>query len=126
MTRQVDDALPLPHLPRDEDGPVFTAPWQAQAFAMAMALRDRGVFTWEEWGQRLNAEIAKAQAGGDPDHGDTYYRHWLAALEGLAIDKGTMDSSELADRQAAWERAARATPHGQPIELGAETSPAHD
>ena len=126
MIRQLADAPPLPHLPRDDEGPVFTAPWQAQAFAMAMALRDRGVFTWEEWGHRLNAEIAKAQAGGDPDHGDTYYRHWLAALEGLAVEKGTMVAGELADRRAAWERAARATPHGRPIELGAETRLAHD
>lgn len=112
--------IPLPDLPRDIDGPVFSAPWQAQAFAMAMALRDRGLFTWSEWAERLGQEIKKAQADGDPDEGDTYYRHWLAALEGLVVEKGAMLTDELSERRDAWDRAARATPHGKPIVLGAE------
>lgn len=112
--------IPLADLPRDLDGPVFSAPWQAQAFAMAMALRDRGLFTWSEWAERLGQEIKKAQADGDPDEGDTYYRHWLAALEGLVVEKGAMLTDELSERRDAWDRAARATPHGKPIVLGAE------
>ena len=73
----------VPGLPRDEGGPVFHEPWQAQAFAMTLALYKRGLFAWPEWAAALGAEIKRAQAAGDPDRGDTYYHHWLAALEQL-------------------------------------------
>ncbi len=71
----------LPDLPFDDDGPVFGEPWQAQAFAMTLALHERGVFTWTEWARTLSEAIRDAQASGDPDRGDTYYAHWLDALE---------------------------------------------
>ena len=107
----------VPGIPRDVDGPVFREPWEAQAFAMALALHTRGVFTWPEWAAALAAEIARAQAAGDPDTGDTYYRHWLAALERLVAEKGVTDAGSLARYRDAWDRAAERTPHGQPIEL---------
>lgn len=107
----------LPGLPRDEDGPVFEEPWQAQAFAMAVKLHERGVFTWKEWAAALAEEIRAAQAAGDPDTGATYYRHWLAALERLVVAKGIGTSGALEARKGAWDRAARATPHGSPILL---------
>jgi len=44
-------------LPRDDDGPVFREPWEAQAFAMALALHERGLFTWKEWAATLAEEI---------------------------------------------------------------------
>src|SRR5581483_9821992 len=78
----------IPSIPRDDDGPVFRAPWEAQAFAMALTLHDRGVFTWPEWAAALADEIKRAQAAGDPDTGETYYLHWLATLEGLVARKG--------------------------------------
>jgi nitrile hydratase accessory protein len=96
---------------------VFRAPWEAQAFAMAVRLHEAGHFTWTEWAERLAREIARARAAGDPDLGDTYYRHWLAALEALVTEKGLVRAEELARRRAEWDAAARATPHGQPIEL---------
>jgi nitrile hydratase accessory protein len=107
----------LPGIPRAADGPVFREPWEAQAFAMAVALHERGRFTWTEWAEALAAEIKAAQAAGDPDTGDTYYRHWLSALEKLVAAKALTDRAELEARRAQWDRAARATPHGQPIEL---------
>jgi nitrile hydratase accessory protein len=107
----------LPGIPRDAEGPVFREPWEAQAFAMAIALHERGFFTWSEWAAALAAEIKAAQAAGDPDTGETYYQHWLAALEKLADAKALADRDELATRRDQWDRAARATPHGQPIEL---------
>jgi nitrile hydratase accessory protein len=110
----------LPSLPRDEGGPVFREAWEAQAFAMAVALHERGVFTWPEWAEALSDEIRAAQQAGDPDLGDTYYRHWLAALERLVARKGVTSATELRHRAEAWDRAARATPHGQPIELAAD------
>jgi nitrile hydratase accessory protein len=115
-----DSPETIPGLPRDRDGPVFGAPWEAQAFAMALALHEAGLFTWGEWADTLGAEIRRAQAAGDPDHGDTYYRHWLAALERLVAEKGVADAGTLARYRNAWDNAADRTPHGQPIVLRAE------
>jgi nitrile hydratase accessory protein len=110
----------IPGLPRDADGPVFREPWEAQAFAMAVALEARGVFTWGEWAETLGAEIKAAQRAGDPDTGATYYHHWLAALERVLTAKGVTDRAMLARYHDAWDRAADRTPHGTPIELRAE------
>jgi nitrile hydratase accessory protein len=99
------------------DAPVFEAPWQAQAFAMTMALNERGLFTWSEWATALGAQIANAREVGDPDDGSTYYLHWLAALECLVVEKGVSTPGGLDARRGAWQRAALATPHGLPIVL---------
>jgi nitrile hydratase accessory protein len=112
-----DGPLDLPAIPRDAEGPVFGAPWEAQAFAMAVKLHEAGHFTWTEWAERLATEIAAARAAGDPDLGDTYYRHWLAALEKIVTEKGLLRAAELEVRKAEWDEAARTTPHGMPIEL---------
>jgi nitrile hydratase accessory protein len=107
----------LPALPRDEEGPVFKAPWEAQAFAMTLSLHTRGVFTWREWADILAAELAAAAARGAPDDGTHYYQHWLAALEKLVAAKQVVPDAELARRIDEWDAAARATPHGKPVEL---------
>jgi nitrile hydratase accessory protein len=107
----------VPGIPRDDEGPVFRAPWEAQAFAMALSLHERGVFTWKEWAETLGAEIKRAQAAGDPDTGETYYLHWLAALERLVAAKGLATSDLLHRYRDAWDHAADRTPHGHPIEL---------
>jgi nitrile hydratase accessory protein len=107
----------LPGIPRDGDGPVFREPWEAQAFAMALALHERGVFTWNEWAATLADEIKRAQAAGDPDTGETYYRHWLATLERLIAEKGVTTTATLHRYRDAWDHAADRTPHGMPIEL---------
>jgi nitrile hydratase accessory protein len=107
----------LPALPRNEEGPVFKAPWEAQAFAMTLSLHTRGVFTWREWADALAAELAAAAARGEPDDGSHYYEHWLAALEKLAAGKKLVAEQELERRVDEWDAAARATPHGKPIEL---------
>ena len=109
----------LPGLPRDDKGPVFRAPWEARAFAMALALHERGVYTWAEWAGALSAAIQSAQAQGDPDSGQTYYVHWLDALEHLVLAKGLGSSEQLHALEHAWEAAAARTPHGLPIELNA-------
>jgi len=107
-------------MPRDADGPVFRAPWEAQAFAMAVMLQEAGLFTWKEWAAVLHQEIARAQAAGDPDRGDTYYHHWLAALERMTSAKGVASPEQLERLRRAWEHAAERTPHGEPIVLSAE------
>lgn len=108
------------------DGPVFREPWEAQAFALVLALRDRGLFSAEEWADELGAEIKRAQSAGDPDTGGTYYRHWLSALERLIEAKGIATQQALARHRHAWRRAAERTPHGKPIELLAHDYEAHD
>ncbi|HXW47819.1 MAG TPA: nitrile hydratase accessory protein [Xanthobacteraceae bacterium] len=110
---QNDDA----RIPRNEHGPVFRAPWEAEAFALAVSLNQRGVFTWKEWATTLGDEIKKARAAGDPDTGETYYHHWLAALERILAEKGVTDSAALARTRDAWRRACARTPHGTAIEL---------
>jgi nitrile hydratase accessory protein len=113
-------AAAVPGIPRDADGPVFREPWEAQAFAMALALHARGLFSWNEWAASLADEIKRAQASGDPDTGETYYRHWLATLERLIAAKGVVTSDTLHRYRDAWDHAADRTPHGQPIELRLE------
>jgi nitrile hydratase accessory protein len=110
----------LPSIPRDDDGPVFREPWEAQAFAMALTLHARGLFSWTEWAATLADEIKRAQAGGDPDTGETYYRHWLATLERLVAAKGVASSETLHRYRDAWDHAADRTQHGSPIELRPE------
>ncbi|WP_027578356.1 nitrile hydratase accessory protein [Bradyrhizobium sp. Ai1a-2] len=107
-------------IPRDDEGPVFREPWEAQAFAMALTLHERGLFTWNEWAAALADQIKRAQADGDPDTGETYYRHWLATLEQLVAEKGVATAEALHHYRDAWDHAADRTPHGKPIELRPE------
>lgn len=101
----------LPTLPRDEGGPVFAEPWQAQAFALAVRLSAQGHFTWKEWTTALARELQ------EPDDGSRYYEHWVAALEKLVAEKGLADPASIAERKEAWADAYRHTPHGKPVEL---------
>jgi nitrile hydratase accessory protein len=115
-----EDSTPqLAGLPRDEQGPVFTEPWEARVFAMVLRLHQRGLFTWTEWADALAHEIRGARDAGDADLGDTYYYHWLRALEAMAARKGATSVDELARWGRAWAEAARRTPHGQAVELPA-------
>ena len=107
-------------VPRNGDGPVFRAPWEAEAFALAVSLRERGLFTWTEWAATLGDEIKKAQVAGDPDTGETYYQLWLATLERILAEKGVVERGVLARTRDAWQRACARTPHGAPIALRPE------
>jgi nitrile hydratase accessory protein len=107
----------LPQLLRDDSGPVFAEPWQAQAFALAVKLSEQGHFTWKEWAAALAHELQAAADRGEPDDGSRYYEHWLAALERLVTAKGLTDSSALVTRKHAWTDAYRNTPHGTPVAL---------
>jgi nitrile hydratase accessory protein len=107
----------LPRLPRDEGGPVFAEPWQAQAFALAVKLSEQGHFTWKEWAAALACELKAAADRGEPDDGSHYYEHWLATLERLVTARGLSDPEALLVRKEAWADAYRHTPHGKPVEL---------
>ena len=90
--------------------PVFAEPWQAQAFALTVALHARGVFTWNEWAAALGDRVKQAD-------GEAYYAAWLNALESLLAAKGLADGQTLGTLKAAWAEAYRHTPHGKPVEL---------
>ncbi len=107
----------LAGIARDGEGPVFREPWEAQSFAMALALYRAGLFQWHEWATMLAEQIKRAQGAGDPDTGRTYYRHWQAALERMIVERGLSDAHTIDRYRRAWKRAARRTPHGVPIEL---------
>jgi nitrile hydratase accessory protein len=108
---------------KHEDPPIFQAPWQASAFALALQLHERGLFTWPEWAEALSRRIAEAAADGAADQGERYYEHWLAALEDLVIAKGAGTSAGLQRYASAWDHAAHRTRHGQAIELNAGDFP---
>jgi len=114
--RAPDLALAAISIPRGDHGPVFPAPWAARAFALAVALNERGVFTWSEWSEALGAEVATLSDAADPE---AYWRAWLAALESLLAAKKVARSADLVKLREAWRDAAQRTPHGQPIELPA-------
>jgi nitrile hydratase accessory protein len=107
----------LPPLPRDEEGPVFAEPWQAQAFALAVKLSEQGHFTWKEWTTTLADGLKAAADRGEPDDGSRYYDHWVATLERLVVAKGLTDQEALVARKDAWTKAYRNTPHGSAVEL---------
>ncbi len=110
-----------PLLPRDDGGPVFAEPWQAQAFAMAVQLSADGHFTWTEWTRALGEQLQAAVKRCEPDDGSRYFEHWITALEQLATDKKLTDLTALSERKEAWADSYRHTPHGQPVEFGAES-----
>ncbi len=111
-----DHVKSTPRLPLDaEGGPVFGAPWEAKVFAMTLQAHQAGVFSWSEWAEALGAELAKDGDGSEETPG--YYDHWLEAFEKLLAAKGVAEPGQLVGLQAAWDAAAHATPHGQPIVL---------
>jgi nitrile hydratase accessory protein len=115
-TPDLNDLSTLP-LPQNEGGPVFAEPWEAQAFALAVTLSDRGHFTWKEWAAALAGELKAAAERGEPDDGTGYYHHWLVALERLVSEKGLTNADALAERKEDWADAYWHTPHGKPVEL---------
>ena len=107
----------LPFQPRDDDGPVFSEPWEAQVFALTVELHAADYFTWSEWTETLSIEINAAKQRGEADLGDTYYYHWLRALEALVVGKGLETTRAIDERVETWRRAYLATPHGHTVAL---------
>jgi nitrile hydratase accessory protein len=113
--REAEGVAALPQLPRDEGGPVFSEPWEAQAFALAVNLSEQRHFTWKEWAATLAEELTAAAGPGEADDSSRYYQHWLAALERLTLAKGLCDRAAMTSRKEAWADAYRHTPHGKPV-----------
>ena len=89
-----------------------------------MAARPRppnqGTITWAEWTERLAAHLGAADAAPD---GSDHHARALAALTDLLERKGLAPRGEVERLARAWQRAARATPHGEPIALGRDPGP---
>ena len=109
-------------LPRDADGPVFEAGWQAEAFALTVRLHEVGCFSWNEWAATLAGVLREASERGEADDGSHYYEHWLAALERLVTAKQVLNPADLVRRKAEWEEAYRSTPHGRPVVLSPDAA----
>ena len=105
------------------DGPPFSEPWMAQAFACAVHLSRQGLFTWNEWVDVFSAEIKAHPQRPDEDANVAYYRQWLGALEAIVGLKGGASRTEINERQEAWRKAYLNTPHGQPVELHHAVTP---
>jgi nitrile hydratase accessory protein len=103
-------------LPRSAEGdPVFTEPWQAQAFAMTVRLHQQGVFAWSEWAEALSREVHRPGRATD---GSDYFECWVSALSSVLSVRGVAPEPEVVELAHRWQRAAEATPHGSPILLG--------
>jgi nitrile hydratase accessory protein len=94
---------------------VFSEPWEARAFAVAVALCEAGRFQWAEFQQSLIDEIGAAEkAGRATSGGADYYRHWLSALTRLLNAKGIVGGAELEARIAeVGPPPPSQDPHGQ-------------
>jgi len=114
---RLEDSTSLARIPRDQEGPVFAEPWQAQALAIAVKLSERGYFTRKDWAAALAGELKAAAERGEPDDGSHYYEHWLTTLERMVASKGLSDPRSMFERKKAWADAYRHTPHGKPVEL---------
>lgn len=100
------------------DGPShFDDPWQAQLFALTVALSDAGHFSWPDWTVAFGATLKRHGASRELDGGADYFNAWLETLEGLLNRTGMAASADVSGVKAAWEEAYLTTPHGQPVRL---------
>ena len=90
----------------------FEEPWQAELFALTTALKEAGHFTWKEWADEFGPRVQNQEA-------DIYWEVWCEALIALLARKSITDPQTVQTLKEQWQAAARATPHGQPIELSA-------
>jgi nitrile hydratase accessory protein len=97
-----------------EDAPPFPAPWAAEVFALTVHLHERHVFTWPQWVEALSTELHKP---GKHANGDDYFQSWVEALCALLGALNILQPAEVTEMKERWQRAAEATPHGQPISL---------
>ncbi|KAF5991390.1 MULTISPECIES: nitrile hydratase accessory protein [Streptomyces] len=97
MTAPLDiDGTAAP--PRANGELVFSEPWESRAFGMAVTLYEAGAFTWPQFQSALIARIAAWENALDQDRPWSYYHHWLAALEDVLDERGTVSCDEVATR----------------------------
>ncbi|WP_027349526.1 nitrile hydratase accessory protein [Halotalea alkalilenta] len=120
MTRNDCEAIGLP---KDDEGPVFDKPWQAQAFSMMVHLYQSGLFAWRDWVQVFSEEIKASPALPGESANDTYYRQWTAAMEKMVASLGLTGADDISHRASQWRQAYLNTPHGHPVALAHASCP---
>lgn len=95
----------------------FDEPWQAQLFALTIAMSEAGHFAWTDWTEALGATLENLGAARPLDGGADYYAAWLATLERLLDQRGLAARADAKSMKLAWETAYLTTPHGQPVRL---------
>ena len=101
----------------------FDEPWQAQVFALTVALNEAGHLDWNDWAHTLSSQLLAPDAETD---GSDYYERWTEALQRLLVSTSKTDLNELDSLAAAWQRAAIATPHGSAIVLENDPETSHE
>lgn len=100
-----------------DNGPAFSEPWQAEAFALTLQLARAGHFTWTDWVGTFSAEITASPQTADEDINTAYYRQWMQALEKILAARALVSSTEVTDYEEDWRRSYFHTAHGAPIEF---------
>lgn len=98
--------------PRSNGELVFAAPWEGRAFGLALALHERGAFSWKEFSTALAGAISAWERSHAPGETYSYYRCWLEALEGLLEERGIVDRASTGDRVALLSRRPPGHDHG--------------
>lgn len=95
----------------------FAEPWQAELFALTVALSEAGQFSWAAWTEAFGATLKRHGAERKLDGNADYYAAWLETLEGLLDRAGIAPQAQAADMRDRWEAAYLSTPHGQPVRI---------
>ena len=106
-----------PLRPDGDAEPVFTEPWQAQAFALVNQLVANQQLQWADWTAHFSECIRADENLNGPDDGTRYYEIWLIALESLVKKYKWLDSEDIDARKQDWHQAYLDTPHGKPVKL---------
>lgn len=92
----------------DEDDPTFDAPWQARAFALAVAVSKETACDWDAFQERFVERVQAIDPDGlQQDVEAVYFNEWLAALEEVLDVADLLDRDELAERQREFESGDR-------------------
>ncbi len=76
--------LAEPTLPRSNGTPVFEAPWQARAHALAVASVEASGRDWDDFRRHLIAAVAE-------DGERPYWDSWVVALEAFLAETGLLE-----------------------------------
>ena len=82
--------------PREDNAPVFQAPWAARAFAIVNQLATTEEYSWAEWTDQFVEEISTAEA--EETDSSSYYERWVRACEKLLISKKILDDQSINQR----------------------------
>ena len=86
--------MPLfPDQPIESGGPVFKAPWEAQAFSLVIALHESGVFSWPEWVSAFSSNLAKNKI--KDNYSKDYFSIWFFSLVEVLLRKNQISKENL-------------------------------